>query len=147
MMAVSSSDGKTPVTVYADPTTHRILTNQLVTTNGNATAQTTTNSNVTQVTVGAADATYLVCAAVYCSAYTSGNLNVTIAYTDVGGNAITLALQGHFSSGYGINMSGTGNFECQAIQLRAKATTTVTITTTGTFNLTYNIYGTITQLS
>jgi len=146
LMAVSSADGKTPVSVYADPTTHRVLTTTFATTNGSATAQTTTNSNVVQVTVGASDGTYLIGASVLCTTYASGNLNITIAYTDVLGNSITLPLNGHFTSGYGVNVSGTGNFEGQAIQIRAKAATTVTITTTGTFSLTYNIYGSITQL-
>lgn len=147
MGGTSSANNSTVINSAFDPATRRLLTSSAVTTSGSATAQTSTNANVVQVTVGAADASYLVTASVLCTAFASGNLNVTIAYTDVAGNSITLPLNGHFTSGYGINVSGTGNFECQAVQVRAKAATTVTITTTGTFSLTYNIYGTITQLA
>jgi len=142
LLATSSSDGSTPVVVYADPTSHRLLV-QTSATSGSATAQTGTNNNVVQVTVGSADTTYMIAAALNCTAYTSGTLNVNVVYTDNHNTVTTTAIQGHFTSGYGTGVTGTGDFEGQVLTIRAKAASTVTITTSGTFALTYDIFGSI----
>ena len=146
LTAVSSADGSTVVRLYADPTSHRLLV-QGASTAGSTTAQTAPNANIAQVTVGASDTTYVVHANVLCTAYTSGNLNINVVYTDILGNVITVPVQGHFTSGYGINVSGLGNFEGQSINVHAKGGTTVTVTTSGTFVMTYNAYAAITYLA
>lgn len=144
MLAVSSADGTTPTLVYADPTTHRLLVDTPKT-SGSATAQTTTNANVLTVTVGASDASFTIGTTVTCTAFTSGSMQVQVAYTDETNTARTANIQGHFTSGYGINISGTGAFEGQLLYIRAKAGTNIVISTIGTFVLTYNIFATITQ--
>lgn len=146
LLAVSNADGTTPTLVYADPTTHRLLTD-IPRSTGSATAQTATNANVLTVTVGSADASYWVGVSSTCTAYTSGSMQLQAAYTDETNTARTATIQGHFTSGYGINVSGTGAFEGQILHIRAKAGTTIVISTTGTFTLTYDIYATITKVS
>ncbi|MDE2101560.1 MAG: hypothetical protein KGL39_30220 [Patescibacteria group bacterium] len=146
LIAVSNADGVTPVKIYADPTTHRLFTTP-ATTSGSLTAQTTTQSGVATLTVGAADGTFLIMGSVLCTAYTSGNLNFQVVYTDPGSTVTTVSVQGHFTSGYGVNVSGTGDFEVQALSIRAKAGSTISINTAGTFTLTYNVYATIMQVA
>lgn len=145
LLATSSVDGTT-VKLFADPTTHRLLT-QNTAVFGSVAAQTTPNASVVTTTVGATNSTYWVTGEVNCTAYTSGTLNINIVYTDSTNTVRTVPIQGHFTSGYGVNVSGTGDFEGQVLQVRAKAGTAITVTTTGTFALTYTAYGTIMQVA
>jgi len=146
LLGVSSADGTTPTLVYADPTTHRLLVDT-ARSSGSATGQTGTNANVLTVTVGSADASYWVGVSSTCTAYTSGSMQIQLAYTDETNTARTATIQGHFTSGYGINISGTGAFEGQILHIRTKAATNIVVSTIGTFAMTYDIYATITKVS
>jgi len=163
LLGVSNADGASTVTIYADPSTHRLLVDGIGTTGptgltgptGPAGGVVLSNQNYTSgatgavasvvtTTVGGGDANYMVVGNVNCTAYTSGNFAVQVVYTDDTNTVITASMQGHFTSGYGTAISGAGNFEGQPIYIRAKAGSTITIKTAGTFtNLTYNVSGAI----
>lgn len=114
---------------------------------GRVTAQTASASSVAAITVGAADATYLVSANVLVTTSTAHSFTVTVAYTDEGNTARTLTLP--FSQLAGTitaNVTGAGPYEGIPLHIRCKAATTITIATTGTFTtVTYNVEGLITQ--
>jgi pectate lyase len=94
--------------------------------------------------VGGSDESFEVGGNINCTAFTSGSFSLQVAYTDETNTAQTANFQGHFTSGYGTTVTGTGPFEAQIMQIRCKASTTITIKTVGTFtNLTYNAQGTI----
>jgi len=107
------------------------------------TGQTSTVASVAAYTVGPADSSFLISGNINCTTYGSGNINFQVAYTDETGASQTPNLQGHFTSGYSTNVSGTGAFEVQPIQIRAQAGSAVTVKTVGTFSATYNVEGTI----
>ena len=112
------------------------------------TGQVAANSSVASYTNGSSDATFIVGANANCTAYSSGSFSINVSYTDEGGTARTVPFQGHFTSGYGTTISGTGAFEGQTLMIRAKASTTITITTSGTFtSLTYNAEGSIMRIN
>jgi hypothetical protein len=146
LLAASSADGTTPVPVYADPTSHRLLVD-IPRSSGSATSQTGTNANVLTAAVGAADASFWVGVSATCTAYTSGSMQLQLAYTDETNTSRTANINGHFTSGYGVNVSGTGAFEGQLLHIRAKAGTNIVISTIGTFTLTYDIYATINKVA
>jgi hypothetical protein len=146
LLGVSSADGTTPVPLYADPTTHRLLTTSTGASAG-TTAQTAA-ANALVYTVGAVDGSFWVGGSVNVTAFASGSITLQVAYTDASNVATTLNLNGHFTSGYGTSISGAGDFEGQLIQIRAKAGTTITVKTAGTFtSLTYDAYGTVMQVA
>lgn len=153
LIAVSSADGVTPVLVYANPTTHRLLTEPAagvpaVYVDSRLTGQTAAVASVATYTVGASDATFWVSGNVNVTAYTAGNFTLRVTYTNESNSVVNADLQGHFTSGYTTSISGAGSFEAQPIQIRAKAGTTITILTQGTFTtLTYNVEGTITKIA
>lgn len=85
---------------------------------------------------------------ILCTKYTSGNINLVISYTsDDGTKQTNVAFEGHFTSGYGTNVSGTGPFEGQGLLLRAAGNTAITIGVAGTFVATFNAEGIILQVN
>ena len=110
---------------------------------GRVTGKTSGQNSIAVFTVGANDGTFLVSGNVNCTSYSSGNINIQVTYTDETNASDTVSLQGHFTSGYTVNVSGTGAFECQPVQIRAKAGTSITVKTAGTFTATYNAEGAI----
>lgn len=118
---------------------------------GRSNAQTAAVASVAALTVGDADASYLVAANVRVATSTTHNFTVTVAYTDEGNTARTLTLT--FSQLAGTllsaitNITGAGPYSGLPLLIRAKAGTTITIATTGTFTtVTYNVEGMITQV-
>jgi len=103
------------------------------------TGQTAAVATVLSVPVGGSDCTFLVSANANVTSYTSGTLQVKVVYTDETNTSNTVTLQGHFTSGYGVNVTGTGAFEVNPIQIRAKAGTNVVVETTGTLVIIYNV--------
>lgn len=73
------------------------------------------------------DASFMVGVNVNCTAFTSGSLSLQCQYTNEANVAQSPTIQGHFSSGYGTSISGTGSFEGQVIHIRAKGATSITI--------------------
>lgn len=115
---------------------------------GRSTAQTAAVASVATYTVGASDGSFLISGNANVTAYTAGTFTVQVVYKDETNTTQTVNLQGHLTSGYGVNISGSGAFEIQPIHIRALAGSTITIKTAGTFtNLTYNIEGIITQIA
>lgn len=163
LLGVSSTDGSTPVKVYASPTSHRLLVDGIGATGPtgpagatgaaggvalSAQAQTTgatgAIASIATTTVGVADAFYLVAGNVNVTSYSAGNFTIQVTYTDESNTVVTANMQGHFTSGYGTTISGAGDFEGQPLYIRAKAGTAITIKTAGTFtSLTYNASGAI----
>lgn len=141
LLGVSSADGVAPVKIYADPTTHRMLVQNAIT-SGRVTAQTGAASSIVTVTAGATDESYLVWGNINCTVFSSGTFSLQCNYTNESNVAQTPLFEGHFTSGYGTTVTGTGSFEGQPLALRVKAGTTITILTSGTFtSLTYNAEG------
>lgn len=116
---------------------------------GRVLAQTAAASSVATVTVGAADATYLVCANALVTAFVAGTFNITCAYTDEGNTSRLLDLTVTSLVGVlGIAVAAAGVFSGVPAQIRCKASTTITIATSGTFtSLTYNAEGMIAQIA
>lgn len=119
---------------------------------GRSTAQTAAVASVAAYTVGAADASFIVSANVLVTTATSHNFNVTVSYTDEGNTARTVTMLFLTLAGTGTstiaNASGAVPYHGLPANIRAKAGTTITIATTGTFTtVTYNVEGTITQIS
>jgi hypothetical protein len=115
---------------------------------GRATAQTAANANVQQITVGAADADYLISSNVNVTAVTVASFSVTCTYHDETNTSRVLTLNFSNLAATFIQTitqaTGTGAYEGVPVQIRAKAGTTITIATTGTFtSVTYNITGSI----
>ena len=119
---------------------------------GRSTAQTAATTTVATYTVGASDGSFIISSNVLVTTSTTHNFTVTCAYTDEGNTARTLTLS--FSSlGATLlsaitNGTGAGPYEGVPLHIRCKAATAITIATTGTFTaVTYNVEGTITQIS
>lgn len=130
--------------------TTTILTN--IKANGRATAQTAANASVATYTVGSADGSFIISSNVLVTTSSAENFTVTCAYTDEGNTARTLTLNFQLVGGVigtAINFAnGAVPYEGLAVHIRAKASTTITIATTGTFTgATYNVEGTIRQIS
>lgn len=134
-------------------TSESLRRNVLRSTTGRLTGQTAAASSVATLTVGAADATYMV----------SGNIMITTAggseaialvvdYTDETNTARSYSIPIlRISAGVWLNVtlggSGTVPYPSAPIHIRCKASTTITIKTTGTFtSTTYNVEGTITKI-
>ena len=119
-----------------------------VVSSGSVLAKTAAVTNVTNFTVGSSDGLFSIYANVNCTRYVSGNFSISVIYTNESGSVSTVAIQGHFTSGYTTTISGVGSFEGQPITIRAKAGTNIAIKTSGTFtNLTYSAYGAIIQIA
>lgn len=119
---------------------------------GRSTAQTAAVASVATLTVGAADATYMVSANVLVTTATLHNFTVTVAYTDEGNTARTLTLNFSLLAGtLGTaiaNAAGAVPYEGVPLQIRCKASTAITIATTGTFTTcTYNVEGFIKRIT
>lgn len=116
---------------------------------GRSTAQTAAVASVATYTVGGADSSFLVSANANITAFVAGTFNVTVAYTDETNTAQTLKLNFSSVTGtLGIALAATGPFEGIPAHIRCKASTAITIATAGTFtSLTYNVEGTITQIT
>lgn len=112
-------------------------------------------ASVAAITVGAADASFLVCANVNVTASVTHTFTVTIAYTDEGNTGRTLVVT--FTQVAGgttltaiTNVTGVGPYEGIAQLIRCKAGTTITVATAagGTYtSVTYNVEGLIVQVA
>lgn len=124
--------------------------------NGRATGQTAANATVSQVTVGAADASYEISANVLCTVATTYSFAVQCTYTDESNTARTVNLS-FFSGASGTSTgalvsaaNGAGPYMGRPMRIRAKAGTTITILTqaAGTYTtVTYNVEGSIKQVA
>lgn len=119
---------------------------------GRSTAQTAAVASVATYTVGAADGSFLVSANVLVTTATVHSFTATVTYTDEGNTSRTVTLQFSTVAGAFVtamtNAQGTVPYEGVPLHIRAKASTAITIATTGTFTtVTYNVEGTITQIS
>jgi hypothetical protein len=118
---------------------------------GRVTAQTAANATIKQITVGAADSSYIVSANVNVTAAATASFTCTCTYHDETNTTRVLTLT--FSNLTGTllttitNVTGTGAYEGVPLHIRAKAATTITIGTTGTFtSVTYNAEGAMQQI-
>lgn len=116
---------------------------------GRVVAQSAAAASIATVTVGAANASYLVCANALVTAYALGTFNITCGYTDEGNTSRVLDFTVTSLVGaLGIAIAAAGVFSGIAAQIRCKASTTITIATSGTFtSLTYNAEGMIAQIA
>jgi len=116
-------------------------------THGRSTAQTAAVSSVATVTVGGADATYMVSANVLVTTSGSENFTVSVDYTDESNTARNLVLSFTLNSSFRASVNsafGALPYTGQTIHLRCKASTSITIKTSGTFTgCTYNVEGII----
>jgi len=117
-------------------------------TTGRVTGQTAANSSIATLTVGGADASYIVSANVNVTTSSSENFNVNVAYTDEGNTARTVkmsfsAIDGTLTPQIRFT-NGATPYGGVPMHIRCKASTTITITSTGTFTgATYNVEGKI----
>ena len=113
-------------------------------TTGRAAAQTGAVASVAALTVGIADASYLVSANILVTTSTLHSFSCTCSYTDEGGSSRVLTLNFSQITGAFVttltNALGTGAYEGVQVRIRAKASTTITIATAGTFTtVAYNV--------
>lgn len=120
-----------------------------------ALAQVAANASIAAFTVGAADASFLICANVLVTASTTHTFTVTCTYTDEGNTSRVLVLTfTQIAGGTTLtaitNITGVGPYEGIVQQIRCKASTTITIATAagGTYtSVTYNAEGLIVQVA
>lgn len=114
---------------------------------GRSTAQTAAVSSVATVTVGGADATYMVSGNMLVTTSSGENITLSVDYTDEGNTARNQVLS--FTTGTSfrvaaLSANGTIPYAAHAMQIRCKSGTAITIKTTGTFTgCTYNVEGVI----
>lgn len=109
-------------------------------------------ASVATYTVGATDGSFYISANVLVTTATLHTFTATVAYTDEGNTSRTVTLQFSTVAGAFVtamtNAQGTVPYEGVPLHIRAKASTAITIATTGTFTtVTYNVEGSITQIS
>lgn len=119
---------------------------------GRATAQTAANNSVATLTVGGADATYMVSGNILITTSSAEAFSLTVDYTDEGNTARSVAIPivriatGGFTA-VTISASGAVPYPSTTMQIRCKASTAITIKTSGTFTgCTYNVEGKIAKL-
>ncbi len=119
---------------------------------GRSTAQTAAVASVATYTVGAADGSFIISSNVNVTTSTLHTIAVQVDYTDETntGQTVTLSfsqLAGTFVNSI-TNATGAGPYEGIPLHIRCKASTAITVKTTGTFTtVTYNVEGSITQIS
>ena len=119
---------------------------------GRSIAQTAAVASVATYTVGAADGSFKISCNVNVTVSTTHSFTTIVTYTDENNTARTLTIPVCQLTGAVItaitNVTGVGPYEGIAVQIRCKAATVITIATTGTFTtVTYNVEGTIQQVS
>lgn len=121
---------------------------------GRSTAQTAAKASVATYTVGAADGSFDVSANVNVTTSTLHNFTVTCDYTDETSTARTLTLSFSQLTGAFVtaitNATGAGPYEGVSLRIRCKASTAITIATVGVggfTTVTYNVEGSIIQVS
>lgn len=116
---------------------------------GRATGQTAANASVATLTVGGADASYLVSGNVRVTTSTTYNFNLKCSYTDETSTARTVILQYLLDAGTTgttiRNTDGAIAYAFMPIHIRCKSGTAVTIFTAGALftTVTYNVEGNI----
>lgn len=119
---------------------------------GRSTAQTAAVASVATLTVGGADASYMVSGNILVTTSSAESFSINVDYTDEGNTArsaiipIIRIATGAFI-GTTISVSGAVPYPSASLQIRCKASTSITIKTTGTFTgCTYNVEGRITKI-
>lgn len=130
---------------------HDIATFVRQQTTGRATGQTAANSSVATLTVGAADASYLVSGNILVTTSGSEAFSLVVDWTDEGNTARSYTITLLRSTGQltpnTISSSGAVPYPSTHIQIRCKASTAITIKTSGTFTgCTYNVEGYIQKI-
>ena len=121
-------------------------------TTGRSTAQTAAVASVATVTVGAADASYLVSGNILITTSSTESFSLMVDYTDEGNTArsVTIPLV-RISTGAWLSTtlspSGAVPYPSTTLQIRCKASTAITIKTSGTIGgCTYNVEGCIERI-
>lgn len=121
---------------------------------GRSTAQTAAVASVATYTVGAADGSFDVSANVNVTTSTLHNFTTTCAYTDETNTARVLTMSFSQLTGAFVtaitNATGAGPYEGVSLRIRCKASTAITIATVGVggfTTVTYNVEGSIIQVS
>lgn len=119
---------------------------------GRATGQTAANSSVATLTVGAADASYMISGNVLVTTSSSETFSLYVDWTDEGNTARSTAIPliriatGGFTANVASSF-GAVPYPSTHIQIRCKAATAITIKTSGTFTgCTYNVEGYIQKI-
>jgi len=118
---------------------------------GRSTGQTAAVASIATLTVGGADATYLVTGNVLVTTSGSENFNMKVDYTDEGNTARTLNLNVQDLAGVVTTNvrfgAGATPYSCNPTHIRCKASTSITVKTVGTFTgVTYNAEGYIMRI-
>ena len=131
---------------------HDIATFVRQQTTGRATGQTAANSSVATLTVGAADASYMISGNVLVTTSSSEAFSLYVDWTDEGNTARSTAIPliriatGGFTANVASSF-GAIPYPSTHIQIRCKAATAITIKTSGTFTgCTYNVEGYIQKI-
>jgi len=138
---------------YQTITTSATRRVQVAAQTGRSVGATAAAASVATFTLGAADASFEVCANVLVTTATTHSFNVTVAYTDEGNTARTLTL--NFSTLAGVisnaaitNIGGAVPYEGTPLHIRCKASTAITVATVGTFTaVVYNCEANIKQIA
>lgn len=118
---------------------------------GFSSAVTSAQSSIATFTVGAADGLLDIHTNVNVTTSTAHSFGVVVTYTDETNTLRSLTVPMAQLAGTTVaaitNVTGAGPYEGVKLTIRAKAATAITITTSGTFTtVTYNVYGSISQI-